>query len=501
MKQALGACFAFAAESMYVFYSLALAVLLIVLLPHFIYQALKHGKYKGSFKQRMGRLPESLASDDRETIWVHCVSVGEFQAARPLIERLHREMPEARVVVSTITLTGQRLARSHCPSLVDDVFYFPFDFRFAARRALMHVKPSIVVILETELWPNFMRECQQLGAVTVVANGRISERSFGRYQRVRPFIRRVLRDVSLLVMQSEQDADRARTLGALAIGVRVCGNLKYEVPVGGWVEDGGWRIGDSEGGRRASTNPQPLSRSPSSASEIDDQFALSMSPHLIVAGSTAPGEERILLKALRDVRAQSGLEVARLVIAPRHPERFDEVANLIALSGFTFARRSESGSARSRQDGENNRAGSSSNRLATDPRAADVVLLDSIGELQSAYAFASVVFVGGSLVSRGGHNVIEPAAFAKPIIVGHHTENFKQIVDDFVQADAIVQLKTSGEASASGLASELARLLSDREAAAQIGARARTLLASRRGAVECTVAAIKEIFTPRPLSK
>ncbi len=487
---------------MYVLYSLALAVLFIALLPHFIYQALKHGKYKGSFRQRMGRLPGSLASDERETIWVHAVSVGEFQAARPLIERLRREMPETRVVVSTITLTGQRLARSHCPSLVDDVFYFPFDFRFAARRALMHVKPSIVVILETELWPNFMRECQQLGAVTVLANGRISERSFSRYQRVRPFIRRVLRDVSLLVMQSEADADRARSLGALAIGVRVCGNLKYEVAAGGWaLEDRGWRTEDSKEGRQASTNPQLPSPSPSSASEIDDQFALSMSSQVIVAGSTAPVEERILLAALRDVRSHSGLEDARLVIAPRHPERFDEVADLIALSGFTFARRSQSGDARSQQAGGDKRGGPSANAPATDPRAADVVLLDSIGELQSVYAFASVVFVGGSLVSRGGHNVIEAAVCAKPIIVGPHTENFKQIVDDFVQADAIVQLNTAGEASASSLASEMARLLSDREASAQIGARARNLLASRRGAVECTLAAIKEIFTARPLSK
>jgi 3-deoxy-D-manno-octulosonic-acid transferase len=495
---------------MYGLYSLALAVLFIVLLPHFIYQALKHGKYKGSFKQRMGRLPESLASDERETIWVHAVSVGEFQAARPLIERLRREMPETRVVVSTVTLTGQRLARSHCPSLVDNVFYFPFDLRFAVRRALMHIKPSMVVILETELWPNFVRECQQLGAVTVVANGRISERSFSRYQQVRPFIRRVLRDVSLLVMQSEADADRARSLGALAIGVRVCGNLKYEVGVRGWrMEDGGLRMAASED-EANSQLPTPILHPPSSIlhpptstlhGELDDQFGLSMSPHLIVAGSTANGEERILLEAFRDVRAQAGLEDARLIIAPRHPERFDEVADLLALSGFTFARRSQSGDARTQRAGESSRGGSSANTRATDSRAADIVLLDSIGELQSVYAFASVVFVGGSLVSRGGHNVIEPAACAKPIIVGPHTENFKQIVDDFVKADAIVQLNTAGDVSASTLASELARLLSDREAAARIGARAYNLLASRRGAVECTVAAIKEIFTPRPLSK
>jgi 3-deoxy-D-manno-octulosonic-acid transferase len=378
----------------------------------------------------------------------------------------------------------------------------------------MHVKPSIVVILETELWPNFMRECRQLGAVTVVANGRISERSFNRYKRVRPFMRRVLRDVSLLVMQSEADADRARSLGALAIGVHVCGNLKYDVENGGRrLEHGGWKMEDggsrtraSEEGTREgsfSTNPQPPSsilNPQSSIRELDDQFALSASPHLIVGGSTARGEERILLEALKLVRAQTGLEDARLVLAPRHPERFAEVADLLAVSGFTFARRSQTGEGRSQQTGKNNTVVPLSDTPRTDSPA-DVVLLDSIGELQSVYAFATVAFVGGSLVSRGGHNVIEPAACAKPIIVGPHTENFKQIVNDFVQADAIVQLKTAGDASTTSLASELARLLTDREAAAAIGSRARNLLASRRGAVECTVAAIKEVFTPRLLSR
>jgi 3-deoxy-D-manno-octulosonic-acid transferase len=470
---------------MYVLYSLALAFLFIVLLPRFLHQARRHGKYAGSFNERMGRLPGVLASDERETVWVHAVSVGEFQAARPLIERFRREMPDARVLVSTITLTGQRLARSHCPSLIDGVFYFPFDFRFAVKRALMHVKPSLVVILETELWPNFLRECQLLGAVTVLANGRISERSFNRYKRVRPFIKRALRNVSLLVMQSEADAERARSLGALAISVRVCGNLKYEVGVGGLG-----LVGGEDGTRPSAT-----------LSELDDQFALSSPAPLIVGGSTAPGEEDILLAAFRTVRTRQGLEHTRLLVAPRHPERFDEVAELIARSGFSLARRSQTSAASPAPAGETAGTSYSSIKEVTDSRAADVVLLDTIGELQSAYRYASVVFVGGSLVPHGGQNVIEPAAYAKPIIVGPHTQNFKQIVEDFLRVGAIVQLTEAGENSTSSLANELTRLLSDGEAAAQIGERASELLANRRGAVECTVTAIKEIFTPRPLSR
>ena len=255
-----------------------------------------------------------------------------------------------------------------------------------------------MVILETELWPNFLRQCRKLSVATVIANGRISPRSFARYRRVRSFIKRVINDASLLVMQSESDRERAIELGADPSRVRVCGNLKYDL------------AGSTENNLH---------------DELDDQFALSSSPRLIVAGSTAPGEEKILLDALKRVRAQTGLEDARLLIAPRHPERFNEVAGLISQSGFKLARRSEL------------------RRAATKGDQSDVILLDTIGELAAVYRFAAVVFVGGSLVPRGGHNIIEPALYAKPIIVGPHTENFRQIVSDFSRADALVQVSST----------------------------------------------------------
>jgi len=460
---------------MYLLYSLALSLLFAALLPYFVYQAVRYRKYSSSFKQRMGWLPEPVRGDGRRTIWIHAVSVGEFLEARPLIDRLKSELPDHRIVISTTTLTGQRLAQSQSASF-EASFYFPFDWKFAVWRALAWVEPSVVVVLETELWPNFLRECRRRRIVTVLANGRISPRSFRRYTRVRSLIARVLQDFSLLVMQSEADAERARLLGAASGNVRVSGNLKYDFEV------------ENDRDRQIS-NPQHH------VSELDDVFALSASPHLIVAGSTSPGEEETLLAALAKVRSHSALSDARLLIAPRHPERFNEVANLISRSSFTFARCSQA-KARSMSEGNAGEVPKSGVNLegTTDPKAAQVILLDSIGELATVYRFAAVVFVGGSLVPRGGHNIIEPAAFAKPIIVGPHTENFRQIVADFKRNDAVVQLNTDGHESAASLADWVIRLLSDSNRAREMGERARNILLGNRGATERTVAAIKELI-------
>jgi 3-deoxy-D-manno-octulosonic-acid transferase len=433
---------------MYFLYSLGLSLLFVALLPYFVIQALRYGKYAGSFKQRLGRLPDSIRGDARRTIWVHAVSVGEFLAAKPLVDQLKRELPDYRVVVSTTTLTGQRLAQSES-NTIEGAFYFPFDWRFTVRRSLDWVRPSIVIVLETELWPNFLRECRRRGVITILANGRISSRSFRRYRIVGSFISRVIGDLSLMIMQSDADAERALELGAPSNRVRVCGNLKYD-------QSGvkGWGLG--VGKEQIETV---------SDKEIDRQFALSSSTDLIVAGSTAPGEEEMLLAALTKIRTHAGLEDTRLLIAPRHPERFNEVARLIAKSGFNFARRSETETS----------------------SQCDVILLDTIGELASVYRFAAVVYVRGSLVPRGGHNIIEPAAFAKPIVVGKHTGNFRQIVLDFDAAGAVVQIDSNH------LVEALLQLLSDRTLAREMGDQAREILLANRGACERTIGAIKDV--------
>jgi len=439
---------------MYLLYSLGLSLLFLALLPYFIYQAVRHGKYAGSFRERLGSLPIAARSDGRKTIWVHAVSVGEFLAARSLIKRLKHHGPNHRIVVSTTTATGQRLARSQTES-IDATFYFPFDWRFSVRRALACVEPSVVIILETELWPNFLSECRRRNISTILVNGRISSRSFARYRRVRSFMRRTLEDFSLLIMQSQADADRALELGAPTDHTRVCGNLKYDQSA----------LADSEASRDVQL-------------DLDRLFALSSSVHLMVAGSTAAGEEALLLNSFRELRSQKGLEDARLLIAPRHPERFDEVSGLLSRSEFSFVRRSEF------------RAldGKLTNRVEPCGKTHDVILLDTIGELALVYRFAAVVFVGGSFVPSGGHNIIEPAAFAKPIVVGPHTENFRQIISDFAKDHAVAQIDSSA------LTGELARLLLNKEESTAMGARAKNILLRNQGATECTIRAIADLI-------
>jgi 3-deoxy-D-manno-octulosonic-acid transferase len=288
-------------------------------------------------------------------------------------------------------------------------------------------------------------------------------------------MRRVIDDLSLIIMQSEADAQRARKLGARDDRVVVCGNLKYDA-----MGDGAWGLAVGE---RADANSQTLTPNP------HDEIERASSKRVIVAGSTSEGEEQLLLSALREVRRRSGLEDTRLVLAPRHPERFEEVASLIARSGFSFARRSQARRSGAAEPGVPGAAVA----VATTP-AEDVILLDSIGDLAYAYRFAHVVFVGGSLVPRGGHNIIEPAAFAKPIIVGRHTDNFREIVSDFIRANALVQITVGEEQIATKLASEFINLLSDRERAQAIGARALGVLLAHRGATSCTMNAIKKLL-------
>lgn len=329
---------------MYLVYSLLLTLGVLLLIPHFLFQAFAHGKYVAGLRQRLGSL-NYVKNSSRPVIWLHCVSVGETQAARPLVERLRTEFPQYSLVVSTITTTGQTLAANVFGSKVDKVFYFPFDWRWTVRRALRAVSPEIVLIMETELWPNFLRECNSQNIPVALVNGRVSRQSYRRYQLVRFFLVRVLSHLSMAVMQSEADAKRLAALGLNANKLFTAGNLKFD--------------SDSTSSTAEATEM------------FRERFGFRETEPLILAASTHSPEEKIILESFQTLRKQGKV---RLMIAPRRPERFQEVANLLASSGLKWARRTDPA-----QPGDS---------------SAEVVLLDTIGELPAVYSLATVVFVG-----------------------------------------------------------------------------------------------------------
>ena len=453
---------------MYLLYSLLLGLAFFALLPYFAYQALRHRKYLSNFGERLGRLPAGLAGDGRPGVWLHAVSVGEALSARPLLGALRARFPGHRLIVSTTTAAGQAVARARLPE-ADGFCHFPFDWGFAVRRSLRAVRPQVVILMESELWPNFLRECRRRGIPVVVANGRISDRSFARLRKFGRLARSLFGEVTRFEMQSEADAARAVALGAAPARVGVSGNLKYDL--------GG--AGDA-------------ARLDEVARRLDGLFALSSAP-LIVAGSTSEGEEEMLLAALEGLRRVPGLARTRLLLAPRHPERFEAVARLLDSARLTFARRSARAP---REDvvaaGGRGSAGPAAG--GPDPRGADVILLDSVGELAAVYRFAAVVFVGGSLVARGGHNVLEPALDARPIVVGPHMENFRGIADEFLRRGALVQLRGAGARElAAELRETLAALLLDEGRARSLGASARAAVDANRGATARTADAIASV--------
>jgi 3-deoxy-D-manno-octulosonic-acid transferase len=450
---------------MYFLYSIFLSLACIALLPYFLYQAFCNKKYLNNFRERLGKLPDALRSDGRPTIWIHAVSVGETLAAHPLVIALRERFPDYRLIFSTTTATGQAVARTRI-SEAEGFCYFPFDWRFSVRKALNTIQPSAVVLMESELWPNFLRECSARQIPVVVANGRVSDRSFRRSQKFAFWFRRMTANVTRFVMQSEADAARMQALGATPAQTIVSGNIKYDIG-----------------------NTKDAAAIAAKSHLIEADFALSSSP-LIVAGSSCDGEEELILAAFTELRKE--IETVRLLIAPRHPERFDAVAKLLDSSRFKSVRRSAFAP-------QVEWAGASnfvSLPVAKNPaHSADIILLDSIGELASLYRFASVVFVGGSLVPKGGHNILEPALDAKPIIVGPHMENFREIAAEFLRHDAVVQLqgKDDNELIAA-LHNALLELLTDTQRARNLGTSARATVEANRGATAKTVAVIADLI-------
>lgn len=394
---------------MYFVYRGLTALSMLVLAPYYALRGWRRGE-RHAFRERFGALPQkivSAAKDSRErredagAIWIHAVSVGEVLAAKPLVDGLKRRMPRRPLYVSTTTETGQQLARERL-KCADAVFYFPLDWVFPVRRALRQMRPAIVVIMETEIWPNFLREARNMAIPVVFANARISERSFARYNRWKlltmEFYTEVMRYAEVFLAQTEEDAERLRAMGALEERVEVAGNLKY----------------DGE-------PPSPTEF----ASWLSAQIAAQERWPVLVAGSVVAQEEAAVLAAYDIV--QRRFRRALLVLAPRKPDRFDAASQIAEEGGWHTVRRS-------RVD-----------MNLSLPDDTDIVLLDSIGELARLYSLADVVFVGGSLVPVGGHNILEPAWFGRVPVFGNSMENFREMAEQFLRAKAAIEVHSGPE--------------------------------------------------------
>lgn len=425
---------------MYFLYSLLLGLGFLILLPRFVIDAFRHGKYVAGFRERLGSV-SPIRNEGRPVIWLHSVSVGETQAARPLVKGIKTRFPNHSIVVSTTTATGQRLAREIFKDEVERVFYFPFDWRWAVRKTLNAIKPEAVLLMETELWPGFLRECEHRNIPVAIVNGRLSDQSFGRYRLIKGFMKRVLGSLKMAIMQTEADAERLRALGMKENKTFVAGNLKFDAGA--------------------------LPTNGAATTEFRERFRLEKDAPVILAASTHAPEERLILQTLKKIAALNGLR-PRLIIAPRHPERFTEVAGLIKAAGFRWTRRSASADGVDRQ--------------------CEVILLDSIGELAAFYPLATIVFVGGSIAKTGGHNILEPAAVGACVVTGPHTFNFRLIVETFVEAGAVVQLPRLPEPeSFDQLAQVFSELISDPSRRHELGKRAQKLVNRNRGATERTL--------------
>lgn len=423
---------------MFILYSFLYTLGFAALTPLFI---ARRAKYSAGFRERFGYLPD-FEKDHRPVIWIHCVSVGETNAAKPLVELLREEYGDFRIVISNVTKTGHELAARIFDRSSDLVFYFPFDWRFTVRRTLRALRPSIVMLMETEIWFNFAREARKRGIPVVIVNGRLSERSFAGYKRIGKMMKRVFRYFHSALVQSPADARRFERLGMKKRKIKVTGNIKFD--------------------QLPAADTGPL------VAYFRERFGAQAGTPLILAASTHAPEERLLLEALRLLRADSTLSGTRLMIAPRHPERFEEVARLIGSGGFHLERRT--------------------GVLEVEEHPSDVILLDSVGELRSVYPLADVVFVGGSLIPHGGQNLLEPALEKKAIVTGAHLQNFEAVAEEFASNQAFVKLPDVDLSQIpTRLASEFNKLLTDGASREELGRRAFKTVARNKGASRRTL--------------
>lgn len=410
----------------FLIYNLISSVACLVLIP---YLYLKRRNKEDSLvwlRERFGLISsDKLVVLNSRAIWIHAVSVGEVMASLPLIKRIKRRYPERGLVLSTVTEAGNLLAQEKARES-DSIIYLPFDMSFSVKKALKRIDPAIFVMIETEIWPNLLRTLSKKDIPSIVINGRISETSFKGYKKIRPFMREVFKDISAFGMQTSSDAERIKALGADTSKIGIIGNIKFDQPI------------------------------PQGNPSIEEFKTLIEGKRLFVAGSTHEGEEEIILYVFEKIKKIH--PDLLLLIAPRHIERVGKIEGLLKEKGITYRKKTE---------------------LVGGVGEATVIILDTIGELAELYSIASVVFVGGSLVPVGGHNILEPAIHSKPILFGPYMGNFQDMAQIFLEKGAAIQVSDGNQ-----IASELEFLLWDEEASREMGKMAFKVVEENRGAIE-----------------
>ncbi|HLY59785.1 MAG TPA: 3-deoxy-D-manno-octulosonic acid transferase [Terriglobia bacterium] len=426
---------------MFLVYSLLYALGIILTAPYYLWRMRGRILSAADWRERLGFLPaqfEDVRLHGPGSVWIHAVSMGETLAVEGLVKALQAEYAERRIFLSCVTRTGREVGEARMPGVAGH-FYLPLDFRFSVRRTFAQVQPALLIIVETELWPNLLRAARENGTRVVLVNARLSTRSFRGYRLARPFMRRILNCIDWIGAQTNEDAGRFIALGASLDRVVVTGNLKFDgkPPQAGRLSN------------RLRAGLEAARRAP-----------------VWIAASTMPGEETMLLQAWDEIRKQNPASL--FILVPRHPNRFEEVAKLLAQSGRSFVRRT------ALEPEEQN--------FTHQLTAPEILLLDTVGELAGILDVADLVFVGGSLVPAGGHNLLEPAYWGKPILFGPHMENFRDIAQLFLEQGAASTVQNPAD-----LAHRVHELLQDKRKRKEMGNRARQLMEQGSGATERTL--------------
>jgi 3-deoxy-D-manno-octulosonic-acid transferase len=416
------------------FLNVAYFALLAAVSPVLVWRIVARGKYRTGWREKLlGQVPRRVG--DRPCLWLHAVSVGEVLQLEPVVKELRSRLPALEFVISTTTPTGRSVAEAKFPH--DSICYFPLDFSWAVRAAVRRIRPTAIVLVELELWPNFVLHARRSGIPVALINGRLSERSLRGYRRLRPVVRNLLGGLHAVAVQNDTYAERFVELGAPPDRLQVTGSIKFD---------------------RVMTDRRNVK-----TAELRAAFGISESDRVFVAGSTQETEESAALDAYLALRDH--FPALRLILVPRHKERFDEVARLIESRGLPLCRRTDRSGVWPQTD-----------------VGRPVLLLDTLGELSACWGLADVAFVGGSLTNRGGQNMIEPAGFGAALLFGPNTQNFRDVVELLLSADAARVVRSRAELTAA-----VADCLEHPERARQQGAKAQQLVLAQQGATARTV--------------